>query len=149
MLFINVHHLKWYEALRPWSVLSWRIVPERLAPHERRRHVVMCPCVSPVWMCLPVTSQAIPQQLLNLCCRTLATELLDVVVSHGPSANHRVTSFSLNWQVSWARLVFLASFTPADNPASGIPCRCRLGNFTRDFELMQHQDTLLSVCCST
>mmetsp|Transcript_39190 Transcript_39190/g.104050 ORF Transcript_39190/g.104050 Transcript_39190/m.104050 type:complete len:343 (-) Transcript_39190:114-1142(-) len=89
-----------------------RIVPEPPAPHERRRddvvgahlsptlalgddpeppavrsprrHVVVCPCVSPVGMCLPLTSQAIPRQLPNPSYRTLATELPDDAVSHGP-----------------------------------------------------------------
>ena len=61
-----------------------------------------CVRVSPVGMYLPLNSQAIIQQLLNLCHRTLATELPGNAMSHGPSANRHVTSISLDW--SWTCL---------------------------------------------
>ena len=53
-------------------------------------------------MYLSLNSHAILQQLLNLCHRTLATELLDNAMPHGPSANRHVTSISLD--SSWTCL---------------------------------------------
>ena len=123
-----------------------------------------CVRVSPVGMYLSLnsqavlqqllnlcTSQAILQQLLNLCHRTLATELADNAVSSAkPSCNQHLTRLA-NVVGSFSsrappQLTFLRQTYHAVIDCIG----CQLANTVRDLRSRAtSRHALLGVCCST